>query len=159
LKKDKDSGTWRDVGNTKAREKTSQALREGAPDLRQDGDSADGVKPMPQDHHRNKAAPSFSNKRVLTATVNHYPTLVMPSGMPANKRQCNTMPMAMYGCCVPPNANRPVPVVPHMIAAVSSNDQESVASSVNSDALPSLSSCHNGPRIKLLKKRLEGQTV
>ena len=33
LRKDK-SNVWRDVGNTKAREKTSQALREGAPDLR-----------------------------------------------------------------------------------------------------------------------------
>ncbi|CAB9520191.1 expressed unknown protein [Seminavis robusta] len=33
LRKDK-TNTWRDVGNTKAREKTSQALREGAPDLR-----------------------------------------------------------------------------------------------------------------------------
>lgn len=34
LKKDSYSNTWRDVGNTKAREKTSQALREGAPELR-----------------------------------------------------------------------------------------------------------------------------
>mmetsp|Transcript_1863 Transcript_1863/g.2701 ORF Transcript_1863/g.2701 Transcript_1863/m.2701 type:complete len:320 (-) Transcript_1863:387-1346(-) len=34
LKKHTGSGTWRDVGNNKAREKTSQALREGAPDLR-----------------------------------------------------------------------------------------------------------------------------
>lgn len=33
LRKDKNN-CWRDVGNTKAREKTSQALREGAPDLR-----------------------------------------------------------------------------------------------------------------------------
>lgn len=33
LRKDKNN-SWRDVGNTKAREKTSQALREGAPDLR-----------------------------------------------------------------------------------------------------------------------------
>lgn len=33
MRKDK-SNVWRDVGNTKAREKTSQALREGAPDLR-----------------------------------------------------------------------------------------------------------------------------
>jgi len=30
----RDKHIWRDVGNTKAREKTSQALREGAPDLR-----------------------------------------------------------------------------------------------------------------------------
>ena len=34
LKKDPKTNTWRDVGNQKAREKTSQALREGAPDLR-----------------------------------------------------------------------------------------------------------------------------
>lgn len=34
LKKDAPSNTWRDVGNSKAREKTSQALREGAPDIR-----------------------------------------------------------------------------------------------------------------------------
>jgi hypothetical protein len=46
LKKDARSNTWRDVGNTKAREKTSQALREGAPDLRHGGD-ADSDSPSP----------------------------------------------------------------------------------------------------------------
>jgi hypothetical protein len=34
LKKNPETNTWRDVGNGKAREKTSQALREGAPELR-----------------------------------------------------------------------------------------------------------------------------
>lgn len=34
LKKDADNMAWRDVGNNRAREKTSQALREGAPELR-----------------------------------------------------------------------------------------------------------------------------
>ena len=34
LKKEAGSNSWRDVGNNKAREKTSQALREGAPELR-----------------------------------------------------------------------------------------------------------------------------
>jgi hypothetical protein len=34
LKKNPETNTWRDVGNVKAREKTSQALREGAPELR-----------------------------------------------------------------------------------------------------------------------------
>jgi hypothetical protein len=34
LKKDPASGVWKDVGNNKAREKTSQALREGAPEIR-----------------------------------------------------------------------------------------------------------------------------
>mmetsp|Transcript_16867 Transcript_16867/g.24408 ORF Transcript_16867/g.24408 Transcript_16867/m.24408 type:complete len:188 (-) Transcript_16867:172-735(-) len=33
LKKDMTSNTWKDIGNTKAREKVSQALREGAPEL------------------------------------------------------------------------------------------------------------------------------
>lgn len=36
LKKNPETNTWRDVGNGKAREKTSQALREGAPELRTD---------------------------------------------------------------------------------------------------------------------------
>ncbi|GAX28697.1 hypothetical protein FisN_33Hh027 [Fistulifera solaris] len=34
LKKDDTDAAWKDVGNVRAREKTSQALREGAPDLR-----------------------------------------------------------------------------------------------------------------------------
>lgn len=34
LKKDPKDNMWRDVGNNKAREKSSQALREGAPELR-----------------------------------------------------------------------------------------------------------------------------
>ena len=34
LKKDAVAGVWKDVGNNKAREKTSQALREGAPEIR-----------------------------------------------------------------------------------------------------------------------------
>jgi hypothetical protein len=34
LKKHSADNTWKDVGNTRAREKTSQALREGAPELR-----------------------------------------------------------------------------------------------------------------------------
>jgi hypothetical protein len=34
LKKDPVAGVWKDVGNNKAREKTSQALREGAPEIR-----------------------------------------------------------------------------------------------------------------------------
>jgi hypothetical protein len=37
LKKDSAAGVWKDVGNNKAREKTSQALREGAPEIRENG--------------------------------------------------------------------------------------------------------------------------
>jgi len=35
LKKDRDSGYWLDIGDNRAKEKTSQALREGAPLIRQ----------------------------------------------------------------------------------------------------------------------------
>ena len=42
LKKDVRTNTWRDVGNTKAREKTSQALREGAPELRHGTGESEG---------------------------------------------------------------------------------------------------------------------
>jgi hypothetical protein len=36
LKMDEKTGLWNDVGDTKAREKTSQALRERAPQIRQE---------------------------------------------------------------------------------------------------------------------------
>lgn len=39
LKKAADNVAWRDVGNNRAREKTSQALREGAPELRESATS------------------------------------------------------------------------------------------------------------------------
>ncbi|KAG7356882.1 hypothetical protein IV203_001569 [Nitzschia inconspicua] len=58
--KDSDDGnssannaTWTDVGNVKAREKTSQALREGAPDLR----TAAPPAPLPQDAPTSPSAP------------------------------------------------------------------------------------------------------
>lgn len=36
MKEDKTTGLWHDVGDKKAREKTSQALRENAPELRKE---------------------------------------------------------------------------------------------------------------------------
>lgn len=70
LKKD-DSNSWKDVGNTRAREKTSQALREGAPEMRShmtaNGDAplAEAGEPVtepvssdsPGDHHHRHHAP------------------------------------------------------------------------------------------------------
>jgi hypothetical protein len=41
LKLDESSGLWYDVGDRKAREKTSQALREKAPQLRKQQDEID----------------------------------------------------------------------------------------------------------------------
>ncbi|GKY98533.1 hypothetical protein MPSEU_000810400 [Mayamaea pseudoterrestris] len=161
LKKDKDSGAWRDVGNSKAREKTSQALREGAPDLRDNSDSVEG--PIKASKASTKRA--AENKR-SAGIVHHYPTLVLSSSSPVSpsKRQCTSMQMPAYRCCpLPPSNNvtfHHAAIVPHLIASVSSNEQESEASSLGSDAAPyMLEVPHKGPRIKLLKKRLEGQIV
>lgn len=76
LKKDPETNTWRDVGNTRAREKTSQALREGAPELRSGapGDYSSGMVP---------AVPSSPNHKssVYEARENNMIGFVTPSGM------------------------------------------------------------------------------
>lgn len=72
LKKDKDSGYWLDIGDTRAKEKTSQALREGAPQMRkklsdaakEEGASSDGTSSdkstgsPPQSTEQHKKIPS-----------------------------------------------------------------------------------------------------
>lgn len=66
LKKDASSNTFRDVGNTKAREKTSQALREGAPEMRHE-DTA-----MPNHAHQGQfvdAIVGSKKRKLLTPTI------------------------------------------------------------------------------------------
>ena len=64
----KDASFWRDVGNNKAREKTSQALREGAPELR-DGDDPDSHYELQQ----------VCKKRKLTTVLPDFANLVSPT--------------------------------------------------------------------------------
>lgn len=132
-------------------------MREGAPDLRDMADSVDASTTKPYVTSTKKAEPI---KRMSTA--NHYPTLVLSSPASASKRLCTTVMLPPYGCCPSTGKmdNIPSPTVPRMITTVLSNDQESVTSLNSNDAFPNLSECHKGgPRIKLLKKRLEGQVA
>lgn len=73
LKKDQSAGVWKDVGNNKAREKTSQALREGAPEIR-DHDtkrkSIDGNLITP-DSSTGSLAPIDDNMTMFSAAVEY----------------------------------------------------------------------------------------
>jgi hypothetical protein len=64
----KQGNTWRDVGNTKAREKTSQALREGAPELRNPEKEEKPNPPHP----------------IATMSSNNVPTTRMVASPPAH---------------------------------------------------------------------------
>lgn len=74
LQKDERTGLWYDIGDQKAREKTSQALREGAPEIRREITSS-WVKAPPT-----TAAVSRQPPTVITA--NGYPTS-LPAPAPA----------------------------------------------------------------------------
>jgi hypothetical protein len=50
LKKDKDSDMWVEIGSDKAHEKTSQALREGAPAIRKNWDKVDDMSPIKKEN-------------------------------------------------------------------------------------------------------------
>jgi hypothetical protein len=130
LRKD-DSGKWFEVGNIKAREKTSQALREGAPDLR------------PQD-----------NSVVTSESVVQS---IKPQSSPNKKRRAISDPSTSVAASFPVPSKHccQLPTMPytHMIAAGSLWNPPVV---VAGGALPQ---CYNGgPRIKLLKKRSEEHT-
>lgn len=76
LKKDVRTNTWRDVGNTKAREKTSQALREGAPELRHGtGESEGGSTPSPVPHVSSVSPPTVMAPGGPSANMARIPHL------------------------------------------------------------------------------------
>jgi len=78
LKRDMISNAWLDVGNNKAREKTSQALREGAPELRNEDnrDEPSEEDPAPQ--------PARVKKRKRTLKVNGEDVAPLVSPTPSS---------------------------------------------------------------------------
>jgi len=63
LKLDEKSGLWQDVGDKKAREKTSQALRERAPEIRRKQEEEEMVK-SGKDPNANKKSSTEKNKSI-----------------------------------------------------------------------------------------------
>lgn len=180
----KQGNTWRDVGNTKAREKTSQALREGAPELR----------------HPEKEKKSKPPHPTATVPSNTVPTTTMMMAAPPAHylSTATTMDHRMappaHGFSSLPQA--PVPLSslpPSMVERSDSTDSEMSAAGSKrprreSSSLADLASCAaklveplvspssvaviisaddedlqeaptapiiRGPRLKRLKKRLE----
>lgn len=67
LKKDPSNpGVWVEIGNRKAREKTSQALREGAPELREELSAAQAITTDAQGQIHQ---PGFSGARIVTNDI------------------------------------------------------------------------------------------
>jgi len=70
LTKDDKTGLWNDIGDQKAREKTSQALREGAPVIRREIGMTATVVPAPSSHNRRASSGSISSSSVSNAQLN-----------------------------------------------------------------------------------------
>ena len=131
LKKQEDD-TWQDVGNTRAREKTSQALREGAPELRT-GTTSSSAQKRPKTH---APPPPLVMRNVLEEAPQDI-------RQPPQKKQ---RPSSLESLAAAAAAKSTV------VATVSGDDDDSSSSSSNTyDAAPKPP---RGPRIKLLKQRL-----
>jgi len=186
LKKDSNSSSWKDVGNTKAREKTSQALREGAPELRSTapkGKEEQGSQAIIVNNFPNNVASS----NVLPTSTQSFPTVVKtePSDVvgfgfvsPLSKRRRMNIPEYPTSVTIPtvplprsmegivttyqqPEFRRYCLPSPAAFAAtVSADDDEDVRPGEQQDEQSGVeqSSSARGPRLKLLKKRLQHET-
>jgi len=107
LQHDKLTDTWKDVGDAKAREKTSQALREGAPIIRDMVHKpslptlASVLKEVKKDERKNE--PTKNNGSALTHNVEYSSILPSgPSGTPPSQPESAMNNLAF------PDAHRPL---------------------------------------------------
>lgn len=106
LKKDPVGGVWKDVGNNKAREKTSQALREGAPEIRE----GDGKRKMP---------PGMVSNGNLVSPNSSSSSLPLAAG-------------AAYEMML--TANKKMKVAPAMLSVAATVDAMTMAAAAGGDA-------------------------
>jgi hypothetical protein len=100
-KGDKDSGYWYDIGDEKARDKTSQALRENAPSIRAEIETEINI----QRAEMRRQEESTSHQRAAAAAAKPQPTVPYP-------------PHAVHGAPVPPQPPPPPPgQAPHSYAS------------------------------------------
>jgi hypothetical protein len=158
------SNTWTDVGNTKAREKTSQALREGAPELRGTERQGDDVSPTPS-----SSSSSISASLMLGHSLSQpafMATTLPPGPFPPHAGILTPLQQAMSRALLttppaPASSLLPVAVTPPfyeerkrpsllMASANNISDGDDASDESTSD-----SSIGRGPRLKRLKLRLE----
>lgn len=171
LKKDSNSNTWRDVGNTKAREKTSQALREGAPELRS---TPKGREEPPFPVPKPLVMKSYADRPSSSV---HSPPLVEADSGDVMRRDVASAGFAASSPASPKRrrvdyATAQAPLVaagivtpsPHPIETrfcvqmPSSSGFSATVSADDEDVLlrqPNPLRSTRGPRLKLLKKRLQ----
>jgi hypothetical protein len=141
IKKGTGDNVWVDVGNTKAREKTSQALREGAPDLR-NGSPIKGAE--------EKTEEGCGPGLVLVETAQpelNSPTKKRRTSLDALARAAASTTPGMDNNCDLLLMTRSPDSSMNITASVSGDEESSKQSKRSNSSL--------GPRIKLLKRRLE----
>jgi len=139
---------WVDVGNTKAREKTSQALREGAPELR-----GDQKHKQPQPQPQMAQPPPGPYQAPESAFLNAFMTPIeqaLRGSMLVNPPpQVVAQPAAPFVATAHATNKKRPPV----IISDDNSDSESDNTSTTS------TSRQGGPRLKRFKKRLELEQV
>jgi hypothetical protein len=142
LKKDPTKSIWYDVGNVKAREKTSQALREGAPELR----NSEGGKGDDEDAHEYvPALVNVSDADIKVTPKKRRVSVPCPVHIDSSSmdRHSPSVQSTTQECMV-------ATVSPRSFATTVSNDDDDSRGSSEKSA--------RGPRIKLLKRRLESDS-
>eukprot|EP00978_Attheya_sp_CCMP212_P047132 scaffold421236_cov58-Attheya_sp.AAC.5 len=74
LKEDSNDGMWYDIGDIKARKKAGQALREDAPEMRDEDDSSN-AKPKTKPTPKKKASPASDTKRTIKRRPSTAPSI------------------------------------------------------------------------------------
>ena len=146
LKKDPESNTWRDVGNTKAREKTSQALREGAPELRSPKDN------VPAKKHSKLADRRGSVPKIVETNIMgelYYAAESSPTTS-QKKRRTSLNDLAQLATMTPVASYNSEEITSPTSSATRISVEDDVSSHHSAQSKSS-----RGPRIKLLKRRLE----
>lgn len=185
LKKDQATNSWRDVGNTKAREKTSQALREGAPELRNEEPITDAVvEHLPEfkvaDKRKECNSTSAVERAALDICTNGDASSKLGVAESSKKKRRISLtdsaeiavvpssrmhrPASLCQPCVPSNYVMMMPAIPpptRFATTVSADDEERSTSSYEDAKRESSTGSMKakGPRIKLLKQRLETETA
>lgn len=183
LKKDQATNSWRDVGNTKAREKTSQALREGAPELRNEEPIADAaVVRLPSKRKEcdsTSAVEHAALERCNNVDASANLGVAESSKKKKKKRRISladsadfavvpssrmNMPTSLCQPCAPSNFLMMMPAIPpptRFATTVSADDEERSTSSYEDAKRESSTGSMKakGPRIKLFKQRLETETT
>lgn len=155
LKRDSETTTWKEITTTKSREKTSQALREGAPDLRGD------TKQVPETTRAEALKRRAAEMETWDASLGSISDSGSRDSPQTIKKRQTTMTKTLeaYAATVSPRSSLATAslhsmdsaaILPSFSATISADDEEG---SLQSNPVPP--KVIKGPRVKLLKRRLE----